>query len=104
LVISLPAILAIFGLGAILMPASYLAGVGVGFNYTLAMIVLAVALVLEALAIPGLFKRQLSAWKLVFYATLISAASSLLQFNLVGLLIGTLLSWYVLFQVKSYYK
>jgi hypothetical protein len=104
LIVSLPLILTAFGLGTIVLPISFLGGVGYGFNYTLAMIVLAVVLVLEAIAIPGLFKRQLSAWRLLFYSTLVNAVSNLLQFNLGGLLLGTLISWYVLFQVKSYYK
>jgi hypothetical protein len=104
LILSLPLVLAAFGLGAVALPFSYMAGIGFGLNYTLAMVVLAVSLVLQALALPGLFKRQLTAWRLIFYATLVSAVSNLLQFNLAGLLIGTLLGWYLLFQVKSYYK
>jgi ATP-dependent protease HslVU (ClpYQ) peptidase subunit len=57
LLISLPAILFVFGLGSIFLPFSYLGGIGSGFNYTLGMIVLAISLVLEAMAIPGLFNR-----------------------------------------------
>ena len=104
IVLALPAILAIFGLGAIVMPFSYIGGLRYGLNYTLSMIVAAVVLVVEAIAIPGLLKRSKGAWNLVYYATLIGAVQNLLTFNIGGLVIGTLLSLYILFQVKSYYK
>ena len=59
---------------------------------------------LEVMAISGLFKRQKRAWKLLFYISLIQAVSSILRFDLAGLVIGTGLSWYILFQIRSYYK
>jgi hypothetical protein len=100
----LPAILALLGLGTILLPFSYLGGVSAGFTYTLSMIISVITLFLEALAIPGLFKRELKAWRLVFYATLVNALSSLFQGNIIGAVLSTLISLYILFQVKSYYK
>lgn len=102
--LSLPAILTLFGLSSLLMPISLIAGAGTGFGYTLSMIILAITLVLEVVALPGLFKRQLVGWRYMFYATLLGAVTSLLQLNLVGLILGTLLGLYVLFQVKSYYR
>ncbi len=102
-ILALPLVLALLGLGTFLAPFSFLGGVGAGFNYILAMIVLAVTLVLEALAIPGLFKRTNKAWYLVYYSVLLSALSSLLQLNLFNFLIGSLISLYILFQVKSHY-
>lgn len=104
LIITLPAVLFVFGLGTLLAPFSFLGGIQAGFSYTLSMIVLAISLVLEALAIPGLFKRSKGGWNLVFYASIINAVSNLISFNIVSLIIGTLITWYILFQVKSYYK
>lgn len=104
LIVSLPAVLVLFGLGTILMPFSYLGGVHAGAGYTLSLIVLAVSLVIEAIAIPGLMKKQKNGWYLIYYSTLINAVYNLISFNLGGLIIGTLLSLYVLFQIKSYYK
>jgi len=103
-VLSLPAILFALGVGTILTPFSYLGGLRVGMSYTVGMIFTAAVLVIEAIAIPGLFKRSLSAWKLLFYASLLSGIQALISFNLGGLIIGMGLSLYVLFQVKSYYK
>ena len=104
IILALPAILAIFGLSAVVMPFSYLGGFHLGLNYTISIIVSAIVLVIEALAIPGLLKRSKSAWNLVYYATLIGAVQNLISFNLGSLVIGTLLSLYILFQIKSYYK
>lgn len=103
-VLSLPAILFALGIGTIFTPFSYLGGLRVGMSYTIGMIFTAAVLVIEAIAIPGLFKRKISAWKLLFYASLLSGIQALISFNLGGLIIGTGLSLYILFQVRSYYK
>jgi branched-subunit amino acid transport protein len=104
LLVALPAILAIFGLGAILTPFSFLGGISAGYNYIFTLAFSVVTLVLEALAIPGLFKRSLGGWRFAYYAALVSAVQNLVTFNLGGLVIGGLVSMYVLFQIKSYYK
>ncbi len=104
MIIVLPAILGVLGLGTILMPFSFLGGLRMGYNYMLSLIFSVVTLVLEAMAIPGLFKRSEKGWKFIYYATLLGAVENVLTFNLGGLVIGSLLSMYILFQVKSYYK
>ena len=104
LIITLPAILLAFGLGALVAPFAFLGGVQAGVSFGVGMIFGLVMLVLEALAIPGLFGRKKSAWNLLFYASLLGAIQNVLSFNLGGLVIGTLISLYFLFQVKSYYK
>ena len=103
-VVSLPAILAVFGLTAVFSPFAYMAAGGHGTGLTLSWFFLIAMMILEILAIPGLFKRAKSAWYLLFYATLLGAVQNLIMFNLGGLIIGTLLSLYILFQVKQYYK
>ncbi|OGK63153.1 hypothetical protein A2334_01725 [Candidatus Roizmanbacteria bacterium RIFOXYB2_FULL_38_10] len=104
MIMAAPIILGALGLGTILMPLGFLGGLGSGLNYSLSMIFTAVILVMELIALPGLFKRLKSAWNIMFYVTLIQAVHSLISFNLGGLIIGTLLSLYILFQIKSYYK
>ncbi|MGB9707376.1 MAG: chromate transporter [Microgenomates group bacterium] len=107
-IFGVPAVLAVLGLGALVSPFSFLAGpsyaVSYGFNYILSMIIFGIVLVLEAMAVPGLFKRQKKAWQYLFYASLIGLVSSLLGGNILGGLIGALIGWYLLFQVKEYYK
>lgn len=104
LVLTLPLVLAVFGLGAFFAPFSFLGGITAGTNYILTIVFSGVQLVLEAMAIPGLFNRKRSAWNLVYYAALVGALQNIVTFNLGGLIIGTLLSLYILFQVKEYYK
>lgn len=104
LVLALPAILFAFGLGTLLAPFAFLGGVGAGVNFGVGLVFSAVVLVIEAIAIPGLFKRVASAWRLMYYATLLGGVQNLISFNLGGLVIGTLISLYILFQIKSYYK
>ena|SRR3990167_1203147 len=104
LILTLPLILAVLGLGALLAPLSFLGGVTTGTGYIVTLIFSGAQLVLEGLAIPGLFKRSKGAWNLVFYASLIGAVQNIVTFNVGGLLIGSLLSLYILFQIREYYK
>ncbi len=108
IVLSVPALLAVLGLGAFVAPFAGMMGPGVAFaygmNYFVSMAILAVALVLEALAVPGLLSRSKKGWTLVFYATLVSLVSNLVNLNFVMGLVGALIGWYFLFQVKSHYK
>jgi riboflavin transporter FmnP len=66
--------------------------------------VMAVTVVLEVMAIPGLFKRTKASWNLLFYASLVQVVGSVLAFNLIGAVIGAVISWYILFQMKDVYK
>lgn len=104
LVLTIPAILALIGIGIAASPVAFMGGFRGGLGYIVSMIFGLVMIVMEIMAVPGLFKRQMRAWKLLFYISLINAVSALLSFNLGGLIIGTGISWYVLFQIRSYYK
>ncbi len=108
MVVAIPGVLFVLGLGAVIAPFTAFLGPGYamtyGVNYTIAMLVTAVAIVLELLAIPGLFKRSRKAWNLVFYATLVSTVSGIISGGLIGTLVGTIIGLYFLFQVKEYYK
>lgn len=100
----LPLILAAFGISAVAMPFSYLGGLRMGFGYTLSLVFSFGMIVLELMALPGLFKRKLSAWRLMYYSTLLSLVQQLFSFDLGGLIIGGAISFYFLFQVKSKYN
>lgn len=104
LIILLPAILFIFGLGTLLLPFGFLGGLGAGTLGIIAFGLSAVNIVLYAIAIPGLLKRQRRGWVLNYYAALIGAVQDLLSRDLFGLIIGTGISLYILFQIRSYYS
>lgn len=103
LVLSIPALLALLGLSAVVMPLAAVTMARGGFDYVAGIVFLVAILALEAFALPGLFGRKKQGWNLIFYSVLLSAVQSLLSFNLFGLIIGTLIGLYVLFQVRSYY-
>jgi hypothetical protein len=106
-VISIPALLALVGLGgivAITAPLGGVSGIQAGFGYTISMIFLVATVVLEALAIPGLFAKSKAGWKMMFYSVLVSAVGSILSMNIVSAIIGFAIGCYFLFQVREYYK
>ncbi|MDD4938510.1 MAG: chromate transporter [Candidatus Shapirobacteria bacterium] len=104
IILSLPAIVASIGIGAMMAPWALSGKLGSGVHFSFWTLFSLVVVVLEIMAIPGLFKRNKNAWNLLFYASLVGVISGLLSFNLGNLIIGTIISWYVLFQIRSYYK
>lgn len=100
LLLSLPAVLLALGIGAVAIP---FAGVGYAAGFTYLTVVLLAQLVLMALALPGLFHRKMSSWRLVFYSQLIGIAFSLLSGSLFGAVIGGLIGLYLLFQIRPLY-
>lgn len=105
-VLSIPAIFSLFTLNAMVSSNPYGAYVtaALGPTYYISLILLVVVVILEILALPGLFNRKKSGWNFILYSALVSLVSSLITMNLVGFIIGGLLSLYLLFQVREYYK
>jgi len=103
-ILAIPGILVLLGLGTIVAPFAVLGGVRAIGTFSLSMIFVVIVLILEAIALPGLFKRSRSGWNFLFYATLVGVIQNIISFNIGGLIIGSLLSLYILFQVKGYYK
>jgi len=101
LIISLPPLLFLLGLGTVLLPFG---GIGYAQGFGLAAIVLCINLVLTVMALPGLFARKMSGWNLIFYARIVSVVFSLLLGNIIGAIVTGLISFYILFQVRTLYK
>lgn len=104
LLLALPAVLFLLGISAFVMPFAFMAGPSVGTGFSLAVVFLIATLVLEGMAIPGLLKRKAGAWNLLYYSALINAVYNLISFNIGGLILGTLINLYILFQIREYYK
>ncbi|MDO8626324.1 MAG: chromate transporter [Candidatus Magasanikbacteria bacterium] len=102
IIIALPVILIFLGLGSFMYSFGGMAYTGSW--YYLGLVVAAATIALEAVAIPGLFKRSLKAWRLIFYAVLLQLVSNLIGGNLISAVLSGLISLYFLFQIKSYYK
>lgn len=78
--------------------------INLGWGYQVSNILYIAQTVLTALAIQGLFARKLSAWRLMYYASWLSIFAGLLSGGIVSMLLGGLISFYLLFQVKKAYK
>lgn len=101
-IFGLPALLAVFGLGAVMTPFAWVAGARTGI-YWLFWAVGIVQVVLAGMSIQPLFARSGHGWRLMYYSQLVSIISSLGNVN-IGSLIFTVISLYLLYQVKSSYK
>lgn len=101
-IIGIPAFLAVFGFGALLTPFAFVAGVQTGAYWFFWLIGLA-QVILAAIAIKPLFARQIKGWTLLFYSQLLSLVVSLGHYNF-GSLIFSVLSFYLLYQIKKSYK
>lgn len=101
-VFGLPAILAVFGLGTMMTPFAWVAGAKTGM-YWIFWVVGLVQIVLAGLSIKPLFARAGHGWRLMYYSQLLSIVSSLGSYNISSLFF-TVVSLYLLYQVKSSYK
>ncbi len=106
-VFTLPAIFVLFGLGGLatsLAPFGGMSTVSTIPTMWVSIALLIPVAILEVMAIPGLFAKTAKAWKYMYWSQIISIISSLVQFNLLGAVISGLIGFYLLFQVKSFYK
>jgi len=101
LVLTLPLLLALLGIGAIFSPfggVSAAAGFGIVALGTIIEVGLTIA------ALPGLFARKMNGWTFLFYARVVSFVTSVLALNIVGAIVFGLISFYILFQIRPLYK
>ena len=104
IIIAVPAVLALLGFSAILV--SSVPGVAVGsvsYGYSWMWIFIVAGIVLNILAVPGLFKRSITGWNFIFYSVILSAVQNVLASNIGGLIIGLAIGLYILFQIRPYY-
>jgi len=103
-IISLPAIIAIFGLGSLFGSVAYWGGLYSGTTFYITWVLMLIVFILEIAAIGPLLKRSKAGWNLIFYGALITALSNLISLSIASLIIGLVIELYILFQIRSYYK
>lgn len=104
-ILALPLIFAALGLSAIVAPLAMMGGYGWGYGAIISLIASVIVLVMEVIAVPGLFKRTKGSWRMIFYATIVSFVGSILTISgIISGIIGAIIGWYILFQVKDRYK
>lgn len=96
----IPLIFALIGFGAFF--SAYSMGYYAG-GWSIYSILSLIAFVLGVIALPGLFGRKLVGWNFLFYSQIIYFVQSIISGNLIGGLIGVIIGFYFLFQIKSYY-
>lgn len=104
---SLGGVLALLGLGALgtmALPFGGATVVGASAVGIAVMILGLVSSVLLLMAYPGLKGLKMAGWRLAFWSEVVGLLGSLVSLNIVGLVIGAVIGFYILFQIKSYYK
>ncbi len=92
------------GVGTVVAPFALYAGVA---NATLLMVASVLGLVegaLMVLAFQPLQRRHVRGWNLWFWVESLGVVGSVISLNLVGAVLSFLIGFYLLFQVRSYYK
>ena len=95
-------LLAAFGLGTAAVGIGAMS-YGGGFNFYIGIAVAAVTLVMYLMAFNPLKARKRAGWNLIYYAMLLSLLSNLIQLNIIGALIGGIIGFWVLFQIREKY-
>lgn len=99
-------VLSLLGLGvlAFLSPFVFMAGGwGAATGGPVAAVLWLASSALMLLAYKGLSQRKLGGWNFLFWSEVVSLVSSVVLFSVTGVL-GALVGFYLLFQIKSYYK
>lgn len=104
LVLLAPAILLALGIGAAALPLSALGGAAVAGGLGLALAALVVQVVLMVAALPGLFARRRGGWNLALLGSAFSVIYSLLSLQVLSAVVSFVVGFYILFQIRSYYK
>jgi hypothetical protein len=101
LLISIPAILVILGIGTFFVPFG---GLPYATGFGAASLFLLIEIGLEIAALPGLFARKMSGWRLLFYGRLLAIVYGFLILAWLSAIVGGLISMYILFQVREKYS
>ena len=100
-ILAIPPLLAMFGIGG------FVPWGMVGFSYSILYWVAAVfgtiQVVLGLMAVKPLLAGKMYGWQLLFYSMILSGLASLFRISLGGLL-GMVIGFYLLYQIKGEYK
>lgn len=102
MILSLPALIALLGLSTLFTTLAVASGKSM-FSVIPGIISL-ISLVVNAMALPGLFKRSKQGWQYAYYAQWLSVIASVVSLSVVSALVSGLIGFYILFQIKHLYK
>lgn len=95
--------LAAFGVLSVVGPYAMMYGAKGAGLWQVAVIGGLISSIMSVLAFPGLKAQKVQGWTLLFWAEVVSVISTVLGMN-VGGIIGALIGFYILFQIKARYK
>lgn len=96
--------LSAFGLSTVLSPFVALGGgVGVATSLIVVSLIGLVESVMMLVAFPSLMKRKIFGWSMLFWSEVLAVIASVVSLSVVGVVLS-LVWFYFIFQVKSYYK
>lgn len=95
--------LSALGLSTVSSPLLALGGVKVAGGLMLISILTLAQSVLILVAVPKLFPRKMAGWTFVFWSQIVGVVSAVVSME-VGGVIFSLIGFYILYQVRSYYK
>ncbi len=96
-----------FGILTFLAPFAALGGAREFASYggvQISMIFYLVASAMLLMSYPGVKARKLSGWNLLFWSEVVNIVSSVISGSILNGVIAALIGFYLLFQIKSYYK
>lgn len=96
--------LAAFGILTFLAPFAVMGyGAGAASSGIIGSVLFLISSALLLLAFPGTKARKMQGWNLLFYSEVVSLISSVVAFSFGGV-VGSVIGFYILFQIKSFYK
>ncbi|HEV7350225.1 hypothetical protein [Telluribacter sp.] len=101
-IIGLLGLLTAFGMGSAALGLGVVAYGGTGM-FWVGIVLTALVLIIYLMAFSPLRNRQIQGWRLLYYALLLNLLGSLIQLNILSLLIGGAIGFWVLFQIRNKY-
>lgn len=93
------------GILSVLSPMMLLgSGVGATTGSLVSVAISLVSSVLMLIAFPGLKAKKMQGWNMLFWSEVAAFVSSLVALSIVGAIVGAVIGFYLLYQIKSYYK
>ncbi|KAA0989486.1 DUF898 domain-containing protein [Dyadobacter aurulentus] len=76
---------------------------GIGFNFYLGVALGVITLIMYLMSFSPLRARRRAGWNLLYYALLIGILSNLIQLSIFGAVVGAIVGFWVLFQIREKY-
>lgn len=95
--------LAALGILTFLAPLAAIGNVNQTTALTIGLILGMISSVVTLVSFPGLLSKKITGWNLIFLSVVVGVISSIEAIFIVGIIVS-LIEFYILFQIKSYYK